>query len=617
MDSTEEAFQRSWKERFPGVEVPKLSCFHEGSVSSIQQCFNETEQRIVTLKEKLQREEFLKHYLWKLHRECLNFDKGGQHPHISLYSPTSDTRTDEEKFELDSPVPVVEIDPFDQKKEGLYKSSSIDKLEPASGRSGSNNSLNDINSKGDALDGNIRAKRDAPVNSRPSLGAWRGKEANTSSDSSTSTTPTVSPGISSFGGIQGSVKDRLTRPGGRFRKDGDSGNSGGVQAKIKKLGGSPLTEKRSTFYGGGQAKQDPVLNTRTPLGKTYSEPGSTLERNTTERLSQRNRPPVPLPRPSVKGPTFKNQSSPGPERKLADRRGSDNSLNSPGGMEGEASSPARLRKQKYHEYCEIEIASASSKDSYDSGGSAEDVRATAGGGDGLDHNLTGSRIRRQALNRERDYVNVTLTTKPKTDTAIQPREGGGGGGPPMLKPRGRVDLCNTDSGSSASVSSKDDEESNRLYDNPNRNTVLQEDDSSSDEDNEPIYFNIMLLKKEALQKASLDSSTIYASIDLEKKGLEREKRRLSQGVLSPYEAQADARPPVPDKALIDDQPVKNHKKNALKCKSIIFLHVNTILNLTSSRVPTAKGKLGKWQRKSLSRNLEILPNHREFSLLKF
>lgn len=69
-----------------------------------------------------------------------------------------------------------------------------------------------------------------------------------------------------------------------------------------------------------------------------------------------------------------------------------------------------------------------------------------------------------------------------------------------------------------------------------------ESDSSSDEE-EPIYFNILLLKQKTMQK----NKSMYASVDIQKKQVENQARRLSKKFTQSLDLSGNARqfpPPV-------------------------------------------------------------------------
>lgn len=511
MDTAEGRFLRGWNERFPGIDAPRIGCFGDGTLSSVKQGYSECQHRISSLKSKLKQEEYVLHFLKDLHHSCLNFEKKG-----SRVFSLSDDRTDEEKLELDSPVPIFDLDPHDQHKEGLYKS-------PDSGgdHRGHDSPLWPV------------ADESGPGNRVSRHGSVNAGQTNRES----------SPGRERSG----------SRGRGDLSSEGHAVGDGGKQGGVGAYGGVNIDNRLSSFEHLTKVFKE-------PLSKTLSEPtnGVIGERNTVERLSQRNRPPVPLPRPSVKGPQFKGPfGSPGSERKF--QVGSEASQSPETPVDNlsypifpdmaEEKSPSSLnRVRRAHEYCEIDIASLGSRDSIESSGSADDTRGAKDGGDSSEDVSESRRRQRQATYRQRDYVNVTIkpfTSSPNTSPAVAPKAVG----PPLLKRREKeTPVNNIDSGSSASIGSREEDDEAVIYDNRISGNQQEIIDESSSDDDEPIYFNLMMLKKESMQNASLDSSAIYASVDLDQKEKERHKRRLSKGNLSsPLLRDGSIGPPVPEK----------------------------------------------------------------------
>lgn len=67
-----------------------------------------------------------------------------------------------------------------------------------------------------------------------------------------------------------------------------------------------------------------------------------------------------------------------------------------------------------------------------------------------------------------------------------------------------------------------------IYDEPIPVSKSDAESESSSEDEDPIYYNILLMKHQSLNHVSMNAETIYASVDLQKKKLEQNAKRLSR-----------------------------------------------------------------------------------------
>ena len=575
-------FAKAWTARFPGKEIPHWDSIRdptkgrEGLVNALQTCRNEIER----LKAGLDQQEFVATFLWNILHGVSRRSFGQIE---SIFA--DDGRTDEEKLELDSPVPVVDFDDTNPTSL-LYKEISKGKTQPELNFGGRASQRGSHAESGLTSFGHVR-----PANVRQSYFGRLREEAEVGYDNrvtSNASVSTVGGSMPGGPGVQNQVgSESLCGPIAQGTDDLRRGHVNLLRRSAGSPGSSRTDSKASSWRPTGDMQAVPQTQSQADrhkdpasvsvwdgavgvryqpkiqLGKTLSEPGQAFTpRDSTDRCSQKHRPPVPAPRPSSKGPVFKQcQESSRSGIALLARADSMSSVGSAGSaldsplpdsslqpMEKYNVSPSGFRRRK-HEYCEIDIASISSKDSLDSSGSAEDPH-----GDGGSNLMQGNpesdvRKQRQALRRQQDYVNVTIPGQGQAavvtpEESVSPKVTSG---PPMLKRRGKTMLSKTDSESGASVSSRDniEDDDGTIYDSPipvNREEV---EESSSDED-EPIYWNLMQLKQEMLTKVSMDANAIYASVNLQKKDLERQARRLSQSFpQSPIKPETHSSPPVP------------------------------------------------------------------------
>ncbi len=294
------------------------------------------------------------------------------------------------------------------------------------------------------------------------------------------------------------------------------------------------------------------------LSKTYSE-GGTAER--------KHKPPIPAPRLSRRGPTFKRPGSGGSFKGILMRSESTDSTDS---MQDTNSNPDTKDTEKQH-------VIPSPKNSPGINRKVPMLKPLRNRSSTLliTHDLKTMDSTDTTVMDMSPSVNMTQDPEPTIIGETKADDSGVETGSGTISPKTRrsqrtryphayanvdIDLnrkiiIGPDIGSTSSDTLEDedyDDDDKAIYDNPVPFNKDETDDTSSDEE-EPIYYNIMLMKKSTMQKLTMDHpGTIYASVDVERRDLERQAKRLSKRFSHQFDSIEG--PPVPTKAKLSPFP---------------------------------------------------------------
>ena len=256
--------------------------------------------------------------------------------------------------------------------------------------------------------------------------------------------------------------------------------------------GSPLDRTGSGAYDNAKPKwKTPVLETdldrleepgyRGSLTDSEKVQKLLLNKSPSDTLDRNKRPPVPAPRPSIKGPNFRRGNMQWGSLKVNMMRSESNeSTNSlPAHLDDPGDPP-----QFEHSSGTVPMLKPLKKRSESDDSNIPDT------------NRAGAVARCGSNKYPHNYANLDVSENRRLSEGC------------------------------SSLEAAHDE--SQVYDEPvpvNKDEV--EVDTSSDEE-EPIYYNIALMKSKSLKKASMEAQKIYASLDFQKEALEKKAKRLSK-----------------------------------------------------------------------------------------
>lgn len=258
---------------------------------------------------------------------------------------------------------------------------------------------------------------------------------------------------------------------------------------------------------------------RHSLKKTYSEPrrhSSLADSGTRDRKSI-NKPPVPAPRPSIRGPTFKPRAGVGSFLRTESTESADS----------------------FQDTVSLDSNPEQGDSGTDSPGLTPSNSPQVSKAPPLLRPLKNVKMKDAII----EDTNVHLTTFKKNSPTASPR--------PMKKPSYRhvnayatvdIDYTRKITIQDGETGSKSGDEEDNDYDSPLAVNKDDLPDDTSSEDEEPVYLNIMLMKKQSMSKIP---ETIYASVNINKK---------SEHTGSKLNTTLEETPPIPPKSHITDSP---------------------------------------------------------------